>query len=493
MEIEIIRLSSFDQYQTVKDRIDFSTCKRLLLDIPVSSRFFLQPLDFVLIKRYLIKQGKTAAIVSKKAEIRKIAEACGYAAFATTKDASKSRWKRLHTSQFDRQPKALLKQQQEIWQKKKIVPIHPVVRWLFFSLAGLCLLLFLLMFLPSAEIRVKAQPEIQQVEIPIMASADVTLVNPGGSLPLREMVFNVFSEGTIETTGEAYQAIGLAAGTVQFSNISDQSFTIPEGTIVSASQNQQKFQTFEAVVIPAEFGSVVDVAVQAIEAGTAANVAAGAIDTVEGLLQMSLQASNPTQLTGGGELVTPIIAQLDYDTLRNQLIQDSETSARTAERLAALFSADDYPILETLERTETVVDTGFVNVGDAADVLHMTVNAQYRILYLGAIDLSQFAVASLDQMLAENWQSDGENPVLSIKDGIHADGLFSATLHVERNIMPIMDGAEIKALIIGKPVHQVKDLIKNHNSGFVVQQVKITPVFLKFLPFIDFRVKLILE
>jgi hypothetical protein len=141
---------------------------------------------------------------------------------------------------------------------------------------------------------------------------------PDGEIPgARTLVANELSQTyTQNATGERVEPIN-AKGVGRFTNRSTQETRVPKGTVVRTRDNV-KFQTTEEKVIPrstldilppfVKFGTV-DIAILALDAGPAGNVAANTVTITD---RDDFAVSNP-QPTSGGEIKKhAVITGSDY-------------------------------------------------------------------------------------------------------------------------------------------------------------------------------------
>ena len=157
-----------------------------------------------------------------------------------------------------------------------------------------------------------------------------------------------------------------ANGVVTFFNWNTVAVEVPQGTHVSVS-GTTAFVTLARIVVPrGKFGAPIEpggasVAVAAVVAGVAGNVAAGAIDTVDdATVRLFLRGfpENPNRLvtntdptTGGLETSHPVIQQSDVDAVVAAIEADLRAQLDAAlagepDRLYAAASASEAPKID---------------------------------------------------------------------------------------------------------------------------------------------------
>jgi baseplate J-like protein len=281
-----------------------------------------------------------------------------------------------------------------------------------------------------------------------------------------------------------------ATGVVTFFNRSIGSVEIPMGTKVSVG-GTISFTTTKKITVPggAFFGDPgkKDVDVVAVEGGTAGNVAAGAIDTIDDPnLRFNRQVTNAQPTSGGLEIPHSLIQQSDIDAVVRAIqadLQQQLNGALTAEpdRLYVAAPATEVPTIDipadllgkvdapTFELSGTLTfDRAYASRGD--------VEASARSSLLG--DAS--AVPAGNAILEDSIVVD-VGPPTAAGDQIQAQasvtGLAAATI----------DETQVRNLVAGKTVEEARAALADRGEV----DVELWPAWLDRLPRLALRISVV--
>lgn len=195
-------------------------------------------------------------------------------------------------------------------------------------------LIAMVLLVPSATVTLVAQAK------PYSAHVQATATGSGGAIGVRTADATKSVSGSFQATGQQTTPGKQATGTVQYTNNCPQQLD-PAGLQL---QNQQELMTSSGVVfvqqgavtVPSGGGSgpgnnggnnTATANVQAQQPGTAGNVGAGQITTINnaGVYAACLQVTNPAPTTGGTNPVNKtIVSQNDIDHAMSQLTQQAQ-------------------------------------------------------------------------------------------------------------------------------------------------------------------------
>jgi hypothetical protein len=165
----------------------------------------------------------------------------------------------------------------------------------------------------------------------VQASLSFNSVSLNGAIPAQEIFVIVDVEKTKTITSRIAIPKTKAKGFVQFQNLSSSEVTIPAGTIV-ATEDLIRFETLNRTVLTGGVNQIVEVPIQAVNAGEVGNVDAEKIISIEGPLGLSMTVINP-EATSGGEDENAIGAnENDRAVLREETLNELRLLAETQMR-----------------------------------------------------------------------------------------------------------------------------------------------------------------
>lgn len=190
-------------------------------------------------------------------------------------------------------------------------------------------LVAVILLVPSATVTLVAQAK------PYSAHVQATASGSGGAIGVRTASATKSLSGSFQATGQQTTPGKQATGTVQYTNNCPQRLDL---------QNQQELMTSSGVVfvqqgavtVPSSGGggagnnggnNTATANVQAQQPGTAGNVGAGQITTINnaGVYAACLQVTNPAATTGGTDPVNKtVVSQNDIDHAMSQLTQQAQ-------------------------------------------------------------------------------------------------------------------------------------------------------------------------
>ncbi len=334
MKTQVIQLDPHDDVTSIRDRMAWAKTPRILLVYPRRSRVLRRALDLRLLQRHALTLGAQLAIVAPLEDIRRSARELGIPTFKSVATAQRRTWEAKYTQEppVRRAPTPDLRRMQ-----REAVPAEGRwrdrvgIRLFFFTLAVLAVLVLLVLFFPSAIVALTPATRLQDLTISLSASPHVAVVTLAGSLPARLAFTTIEQSQTAPVTGSVIVPNTPAAGLVRFRNLSTGTVDILAGTVVRTTGNSPaRFATAKAGVAPAGVGNIVDIPVQAVEAGSSGNLPAGALVAIEGDLGTSLAVTNPSPTTGGSDHAAPIQTAADRTSLRDALVSDILAQCKTS-------------------------------------------------------------------------------------------------------------------------------------------------------------------
>ncbi len=202
------------------------------------------------------------------------------------------------------------------------------------------------------------------------------------AIPAKAVQVEMSGQASAPASGQAILAEGRATGAVVLTNLTESNIFVPAGTTLSGGG--ATFHTTEDVNVPASnfWGSgayvgMAQVGIIADQPGSAYNVDAWVITTIEGNLAGLIRAVNELPTTGGSERQATVVTQEDLRRLEEQLIVELQDDAYA--ELQKQLGTDLAVLTGTLE-SETVEKTFDHEVGSEAETVMLTARVRVSAL-----------------------------------------------------------------------------------------------------------------
>jgi hypothetical protein len=492
MKTQIIKLDSHDNVISVRDKMSWAKTERILLVFPRHHRILARTLDLRLLQRHATELGAQVAIVTRLDDLRLSAEEMNIPAFTRIASAQRMTWEREKAppEQIHRFLRPDLRQmRREVFPPEAPWRSLYGVRFGFFTLGVLAILVIPLLFIPSATIHLTAATRQQSLMISLSASSKVITVNLGGSLPARMSSMIVESSKTTKATGLVSIPKNRAQGLAHFRNLSTTLTGIPAGTVISTQTSPPiRFATTMDAVVAAGIDETVDVPIQAIEAGSMGNQEAGKIFAIEGELGTSLSVNNIIPTGGGSDRTAAIQTAADRSQLLAALQTDLLEQCKTL--IPEKLSQGDIFFQDTLVVSQILSKSYFPAEGQSGDTLSLTMRLQCQAQYASLADVTALGKMSLDADLRGSFipTSDGITLTIASKPITDSEGVTRWIMQAGRELQARMDPRAVVQLSLGrKPADAISKLKESISIGRS-PEIKINPAWWPWLPMIPFRI-----
>jgi hypothetical protein len=494
MKTYVIQLEQHDDLISVRDKMSWAKSPRILLIWPPHKQANIRPLDMVLLKRHAASLGARLGIASSSGVIRRAAMDTGIPVFKTSVEAQSEIWMSLKTNLPGRKSKRRhIKRSDLRAERKYLSPGDPAwlrkssVRIWIFSAGVLAVLVFFVLLLPSATIRISPASQPQKLRIPITIDPEATVVSISGIVPAYVLTTIVEGSGEISATGITSIPEARASGMVEFSNLTQSSVQIPEGTIIrTVSEPLVRFFITKPGVVPAGVGETIELPVRAIEGGFAGNVSPDSLQSIEGSLGLSLSVTNPEPLTGG--IDANKTAANDDD--RERLLEQVEESLfdQAMNEIEKLKPSGGYLIVNSFN-TEPVSIVYDPPQGTPGATLSLNLKQKYQEYFIKSEDLASLGRLVLDSSLPEGYYPQ-DNTLMAVPVGSPAvddNGEMTWELSAERVVLEELDPMEIISRVMGKtPIRAIENLSSLHMAER--PQITLSPSWWFFMPSIPLRI-----
>ncbi|NJN80712.1 MAG: hypothetical protein HC797_09730, partial [Anaerolineales bacterium] len=329
MKTKIITLESHDDLISVRDKLSWAKTPRILLVWPKYEDVTLRLLDLKVLQRHADSLGAQLGLVTRRSNVRRDAESLHIPVFDSTASAQKDVWLESppRKRRIPKPPQVDLRKMREESVIKEAAWTKSLLgRIIIFTIGVLSVLVLAGLFIPRAVVTLHPESKIISAVIPVQASLSFSSVSLSGGLPAQEIFVTVDIEKTKTITSRIAIPKTKSKGFVQFQNLSSSEVTIPAGTIVSTS-SLIRFETLNRTVLTGGVNAIVEVPIQAVNAGEVGNVDAEEILSVEGPLGLLMTVTNPEATTGGDDENVIGANETDRTALREEVLNELRLKA----------------------------------------------------------------------------------------------------------------------------------------------------------------------
>lgn len=494
VKTHIIPLDEHDDVVSVRDKMAWGRAARLLLVYPSRGRILQRSLDLRLLQRQAAAQGASLALVTRSAQVRRVAASLGIPVFRDAATAQRYHWpaptrgprlKRVGPRPDFRLWRASLEQAEAPWRG------HPVVRLSVFAAAVLALLILLLLLVPAAEIRLQVETRPQTLTLPLRASPEVAVLNLAGVVPSRQASTVVGGTMTSVITSLSDVPDQFAGGVVVFRNLTEEQIGIPAGTVVrTAGEPVWRFVTTADAVVAGEVDATVEVPVRALVAGAAGNLPGGSLVAIESELGASLAVTNPAAMSGGTDRLAVVPSAEDRLALRQALLEDLR--GRALEQFEQELMPGDLLFMDTFTVGRVLSETYLPAAGQPGNRLTLTLQVEFQVHYAAGEDLARLATVSMDASLPPGYEAvPGSLRMAPVGEPITGeDGVTLWQMRVEREIRPRVDSAAAASLVRGRTRRAAAHRLAEVYPLLAPPEFRLRPSFWPLLPTLPFRISL---
>ena len=479
----------------------WSQTRRVLLVWPTRGRILTRQLDLVLLLRHSLNLGVQLALVTNDPEVHFNARQLGIQTFDSIRKAQETHWWRptqnklsRNRAQIEKFAKPLSGQTLRDDPNRPIrnpAALPPILRLGSFILGVLALLSIAAIFLPSAQITLNPDTQIQEIIIPVQASASAVQVGPSGMLPIQMTSAVVEGRDSLPTTGSVQVPESYATGQVTFTNLTDQAVTLPAGTVVSSPGSGFRFVTDRAGKVPAGPGQTLSLPVTALAPGSAANLPANRIRGIEGASGVNLTVTNPKPTSGGSDVTSPAATPLDQSQIYNHLVTALRQNALA--EIQADLGPDDL-LLAPLPSLANTLEESYTPPGSQpSSQLSLALRLEFQIPIVSGGDLHTLAASILDANLPDGYLSMPDTlEIEHLTDpGLQEDGTARWQLRARRTIQAELAADQTVYMALGNSPPQARQRLMKNLALSKPPDIQLRPSWWPFTPFLPFRISVI--
>ncbi len=492
MKTHLVQLETRDDVLAVRDRMAWAQTGRILLIWPRRGRCRLRAMDWVLLRRAGTDLGCQVGLVTRHEVARHEAEQAGIVVFASVQDAQRLAWRqgrkpRRWRWKRDEQRAGRLLSERPRRGNWRDAPVW--LRLGVFAFGLLAVLGLLLFFLPQAELHLRPAVIQQSLDLDVWADPRLGFAMVSGGMPARRLEVLVEGRATIAASGTVQAPSSNASGLVILTNLTEEAIYVPTGLVVLTLDDPPvRMQTLRAVTLPAGVGQTTTAAVQSITPGSAGNVAAGAVQAVEGPLGARLLVRNEDVILGGREVLRSAPTEADYATLRQQLLEDLGLQA--VEDLQRTLPEGQVLVAGTVNLQAVVSELAQPEAGIPAEEASLTIQAVFEGWSVAQADLQMAASAALDVGLPPGYVADVETLSIVALDEAQKSGddVWRWPVRVQRTLRGDWSAAQLSVALAGQPLWAVPELVAAQVPLAEPVQVRLTPAWWGRMPVLPIRI-----
>lgn len=497
MKTQIFTLEAHDDLISVRDRLSWAKTPRILLVWPKGEKISLRLLDLKVLQRHADSLGAQLGLVTRRTSVRREAESLGMPVFESTGAAQREAWPTIPPRQ-QRIPRPPRRDLREL--RSHSIPVEAgwrsklAVRVIAFGLGVLAVLAVAGLFVPRAEVVLHPEIQIQRLDFPVVANPSVQGVYVTGSVPSRAERAVVEGSQSMNVTSRIPVPQTNARGVARFRNLTQTEVEIPAGTVVHTLNDPSvRFATLNTTRLTAGFDQIVEVPIEALDAGQAGNVDADTIQAVEGSLGLMASVTNP-EPTGGGSDTTAIGPTQDDRFLLRETLQ-ADLAKQAEDQLRARLSADDVMLTDTLTVSQTLEETYNPPADTQGTSLALTLRLEFTVQVVSTRDLTRLAEVSLDAAAPQGFSPAVDTLTFQsvTKPVTDAQGVTRWQMQAERRLFRSVDTAQVLRLALGRSPEDARAAIAKVQQFANPPEVRLTPTWWPWLPLIPLRVQVVIQ
>jgi hypothetical protein len=491
MKTQVMHLDAHDDLISIRDRMAWAKTPRILLVWPKRGSVDVRPLDLSLLHRHAQSLGAELGLVTRNRDIRAAARELRISIFSTTSEAQKRQWlERRPAHPVRRFPRTNLRAIRQDLPTPELFTFaaDPVRRVIVFAVGVLSVLVVMLVFIPSAEIRMTLPEQVQALTISVSSEPEIQKVQLSGVVPQHKLTLTIDGKDTILASGSTTLPVKQAEGQALLMNLTDTAVSVPSGTVLlTHSDPPVSFLTGEKIDVPAGKGKTVNVAIRAARSGSQGNVEPGMVTLFEGPLGLKLAVTNPEPTKGGTQSKVALAVQKDRDSLRKRLLADLERQA--LQRFTDQVSPGDVLFPATITQTRLMGETFDPPDGQAGEKLTLNLQVEYGISYASSSDLRSLAESVLNASLPPRYSAtSGLTALKSVSAFSTAQGVVRWQMYAERRMRSSLNTEQVIALVEGKTQRNAGLILTDKYNLAQNPQINVRPGWWPWLPFLPMRI-----
>ncbi|MEJ6950028.1 baseplate J/gp47 family protein [Natronospora cellulosivora (SeqCode)] len=342
-------------------------------------------------------------------------------------------------------------------------------------------------YYPTATIEIQAIIQELNYELDLNASNRISNIDwENNILPLHKTEVKISGHKEIETTGVQLIGDEKASGYVRFINERTSNVDIPAGTIVKTDSGIE-YQTLEDISVPGlEVDYLMDVPVgmkagqsevrvQALSAGTQANVSFGEVKRIKDSME-NLHVINPEAIRGGSDKRISYLSNEDIERAKSLLAEDlrAKLVRRVYQELGGNF--------RIIEEKINFLEPNFSYTAESGDITDDFI-IEGEVIAEGYLfknnELDRLATNILKEKLSNNVElmSSGIN-IRSLKLEENGNNMYNVNVAIDAPVLTSIDTSRLARRLSGLDINaaeRVLDEMANIDSYNIKSTTEVLP------------------
>ncbi|MEN4013424.1 MAG: baseplate J/gp47 family protein [Bellilinea sp.] len=493
MKTHIIRLESFDDFISIRDKMSWAKAARILVVFPRRRPPQLERLDLTLLQRRARALGCVLGLVTQDKDTLTFARDLGLATFPTIPAAQRMPWRsaqrryKFRPGRKNRKPEIDTLRSRASQSQPRSLNTAERIFFFLLGLTGFLALMFF--FLPTATVRFEPKRQEQTLAMRVWASPDIPAALPSGAIPAEEIRMVVSGNLEAETTHAVRIGERSATGSVLLTNLTENEVKVPQGSVFrSQDEPPVRFESTQEVIIPAGSGQTIHAPIRALEAGSRANLPTGSIQVIEGGLGLFAAVDNPERTSGGSDRLSRAASEQDYSRMYDTLITSLAEDA--LQQIENQLKADQVLVAETLSIVRILESMIQPEVGVPADRIRLTLKVEYRAWAYNQADLIRVASDALNASMLPGTRALEETLNIERLDAPQwkpGEPIYFQ-IRVSRIAQQAYEPAQITAWVRGLPVENARQILTERLDLATPAEIDLHPSWWLRLPYLTFRI-----
>ncbi len=484
MKVHIINLDPEDDHVSVRDKISWARSPKVILVWPRRGRPLDRRLDLAVVQRHAGRLGLDLGLMTFDPAIISNAERLNLPVFDSLERLPLGTWaeeQKATPAPEERRSLTELREARDA-DNGALVQLGERGRQIVVGVSIMAVLALAISILPSAEI------VLNPAAIPIERNLSIWIdpLPASSSTMVQGQSVTAEISGAIraDTTGRIRLPQATAAGEIEFINLTDGEISIPAGTGLRAGD--VRFLTTEGADLDSGEDSSIILAVEAVEPGISGNIAAGAIDSVEGPLGFLVTASNPERTQGGRDQVSGAVSADDMEKLRIDL--EAELLENAENDLATQLDRGYELIPGSLRVTEVVDERYDIGLGEAAESLGLALVLKIEGLAYSVPLVREAAEQELLALLPKNRMLIPGSLSLEAVDSAEDWPSMEVLFAIEGALAKTVDRDQLRQSILGDQKADAAARLKQLLGLEQAPLIKTSPSWMPWVPWLGMRI-----
>jgi len=492
MKTQVLQIDVHDDFISIRDRMTWAKTPRILLVWPLRGKVNVRPLDLTLLRRHAETLGAEMGLVTRDRRIRQAARSLHISVFSKISDAQKKQW-------FEKSPSHPVRRfkQTDLREVRKNLPFpdlfssfsDPARRILMFTFGVLAVFSLVLVFIPSAEIRITMPEKEQAVVFTIRAEPDAKTVEISGVVPQRKLSQFVDGTETALVTGNSVYPDQAATGRVVLMNLSENVVNVPAGTILFTNTEPPIiFLTEEEIKISPGKGKIAKAPIRAKLPGLSGNVEPGVVTLIDGLLSQKVVVTNSEATAGGSQSTQAVATEEDRIGVKKRLLANLQRKALA--QFSELALSGDVLFQKSITQGQVMEEKFEPAVGEAGNKIKLSMRVEFTISYASSADLNALARRILDASIPSGFSPLDDAITLKTVTGFsQSQEIIHWQMRAERSMRSLLNPWQVISTSQGKSKNVANKLLMESLGLADEPDIIIRPGWWPWLPFLPNRIE----